>query len=89
MCCSYWKSKFTDANQYINLKNNLAYIYANFCFFLVQTIKKFETKNISFIEGISNVQKFSDKLDKTREHVMTERVLQTFANRVEKILISN
>lgn len=47
--------------QNINLKNNLAYISAIFCF-LIQTIKQLETINMSLIESIGIVEKSADKL---------------------------
>jgi len=68
--------------QDINLKNNLTYISANFCF-LIQTIKQLETKNKSLIESI--VEKSADKLEKSQGH-MGEIIKNKFANIIKKIL---
>lgn len=68
--------------QNINLKNNLTYISANFCF-LIQTIKQLETKNMFLIESISIVEKSADKLEKIQGQ-MGEIVKKKFANKIEK-----
>ncbi|KAL4089735.1 hypothetical protein QTP88_024707 [Uroleucon formosanum] len=74
--------KANSLMQDINLKNNLTYISANFCF-LIQTIKQLETKNMSLIESISIVEKSADKFKKSQGH-MGEIVKNKFANIIKK-----
>ncbi|KAL4120732.1 hypothetical protein QTP88_013368 [Uroleucon formosanum] len=74
--------KANSLMQDINLKNNLTYISANFCF-LIQTIKQLETKNMSLIESISIVENSADKLEKCQGH-MGEIVKNKFANIIKK-----
>ncbi|KAL4136113.1 hypothetical protein QTP88_007679 [Uroleucon formosanum] len=74
--------KANSLMQDINLKNNLTYISANFCF-LIQTIKQLEIKNMSLIESISIVEKSADKLEKSQGN-MGEIVKNKFANIIKK-----
>ncbi|KAL4107434.1 hypothetical protein QTP88_017776 [Uroleucon formosanum] len=60
--------KANSLMQDINLKNNLTYISANFCF-LIQTIKQLETKNMFLIESISIVEKSANKSEKSQGHM--------------------
>jgi len=47
------------------LKNNLAYILANFCF-LVEVIKTFETSNLTIIESLVIVENAANILNKVQ-----------------------
>lgn len=52
----------------INLKNNLTYIVANFCF-LIYTIKRLETRNIPLSENLCIVKKAQYKLEKVQGNI--------------------
>lgn len=47
------------------LKNNLAYISANFCF-LVEVIKKLETSNLTIIESLAIVENAANTLNEVQ-----------------------
>jgi hypothetical protein len=83
VACHYI-GKANTLMQDVNLKYNLTYISANCCF-LIQTIKQLDTKNMSFIESISIVEKSTDKLEKSQGHI-GEIVKNKFANIIKKVL---
>ncbi|CAI6368163.1 unnamed protein product [Macrosiphum euphorbiae] len=47
------------------LKNNLAYILANFCF-LVEVIKKLETSNLTLVESLEIVENAANTLSEVQ-----------------------
>lgn len=58
----------TTINKANNLKNNLAYISANFGF-LIHTIKQLETRNMPLSESLCNFEELQKKLDKLQGRI--------------------
>lgn len=58
-------AKAKDIMQNNELKNNLAYISANFCF-LVEVIKKLETSNLTIIESLAIVENAANTLNEVQ-----------------------
>ncbi|KAF0747085.1 DUF659 domain-containing protein [Aphis craccivora] len=79
-------AKAKDIMQNNELKNNLAYISANFCF-LVEVIKKLETSNLTIIESLAIVENAANTLNEVQGVQVKSGVI--IKNKLNDVLAKN